>query len=61
MCARRSNLYTREIIITDVDLASGQPNPSLRRLVVRIRYGKMNSERIPEREYVLSTYISSIS
>jgi prepilin-type N-terminal cleavage/methylation domain-containing protein len=53
--------YTREIAISDVMLPSGQPNPSLRRLVVRIRYGKMNSERIPEREYVLSTFISSIS
>jgi prepilin-type N-terminal cleavage/methylation domain-containing protein len=55
--------YRREVEITEIVTAGG-PNPNLRRLRVRIRYGKMvpgEGGPQPERVYELTTYISSIS
>jgi prepilin-type N-terminal cleavage/methylation domain-containing protein len=56
--------YTREIEITDIMMANNQPNPNLRRLRVRIRFGtKVMIDGVlkPQRLYELMTYISSIS
>ncbi len=49
--------YTRQIAISDVTMANGQPNPNLRRLTVTITYrvGTLT------RTYTLTTYISAIS
>lgn len=49
--------YTRQIDISDVTMANGQPNPNLRRLTVTITYrvGTLT------RTYTLATYISAIS
>jgi prepilin-type N-terminal cleavage/methylation domain-containing protein len=55
--------YTREIEITEI-LTNGIPNPNLRRLRVRVRYGRIvrvGTEMLPERVYELTTYISAIS
>jgi len=56
--------YRREIEITEI-LTGGAPNPSLRRLRVRIRFGDLvagpNGELEPQRLYELTTFISAIS
>jgi prepilin-type N-terminal cleavage/methylation domain-containing protein len=57
--------YRREIEITEI-ITNGVPNPNLRRLRVRIRFGNMivnpqNGQLEPERVYELMTFISSIS
>jgi prepilin-type N-terminal cleavage/methylation domain-containing protein len=56
--------YRREIEITEI-MTNGVANPNLRRLRVRIRYGKLvageNGAQQPERLYELTTFISSIS
>jgi prepilin-type N-terminal cleavage/methylation domain-containing protein len=55
--------YSREIEISEI-LNNGVANPNLRRLRVRIRYGRMverDGVRMPERVYELTTYISAIS
>jgi len=55
--------FTREITISEI-LTNGNPNPNLRRLRIRVRYGKMiyrNGVLEPERVYELTTYISAIS
>jgi prepilin-type N-terminal cleavage/methylation domain-containing protein len=49
--------YTRQIAITDVTMANGQPNPNLRRLTVTITYRVGTLVRT----YTLTTYISAIS
>jgi prepilin-type N-terminal cleavage/methylation domain-containing protein len=49
--------YRRQIQITEILDAQGQPNPSLRRLQVNITY-QLGSSR---RTYTLTTFISSIS
>jgi prepilin-type N-terminal cleavage/methylation domain-containing protein len=56
--------YRREIEITEID-TDGVPNPKLRRLRVRIRFGNLvrreNGQLEPERLYELTTFVSSIS
>jgi prepilin-type N-terminal cleavage/methylation domain-containing protein len=55
--------YSREIEISEI-LTGGVANPNLRRLRVRVRYGRMivqDGVSIPERVYELTTYISAIS
>ena len=56
--------YTREIEITEI-VTNGVSNPNLRRLRVRIRYGRPirngQGQLEPERLYELTTYISAIS
>jgi hypothetical protein len=56
--------YRREIEITEI-VTNGVANANLRRVRVRIRYGKMvqgeGGGRQPERVYELTTFISSIS
>ena len=56
--------YRREIEITEITSAGGA-NANLRRLRVRIRYGRMipgqSGVLEPERVYELTTFISSIS
>ena len=55
--------YSREIEISEI-VTGGVANPNLRRLRVRVRYGRMivqGGESIPERVYELTTYISAIS
>jgi hypothetical protein len=56
--------YTREIEISEI-LTAGVANPNLRRLRVRIRYGKLvrtqQGTYQPDRVYELTTFISSIS
>lgn len=49
--------YKRQIAITDVPMADGTPNPSLRRLTVTVSYRVGPSLR----RYTLTTFISSIS
>ncbi len=60
----RSPAITREIEISEI-VTNGVANPNLRRLRVRIRYGRMVRNRAgsvePERVYELTTYISAIS
>jgi len=56
--------YRREIEITEI-VGNGVANANLRRLRIRIRYGKLvpaeGGVLQPERVYELTTYISSIS
>lgn len=56
--------YTREILISEI-LTNGVANQNLRRLRIRVRYGKLveNESGVlePERVYELTTYISAIS
>ena len=56
--------YTREIEISEI-VTNGVSNPNLRRLRVRIRYGRpirnAQGQLEPERLYELTTYISAIS
>jgi len=56
--------YTREIVISEI-VTNGVSNPNLRRLQIRVRYGKMvrNPDGVmqPDRVYELTTYVSSIS
>jgi prepilin-type N-terminal cleavage/methylation domain-containing protein len=56
--------YTREITISEI-ITDGVANPNLRRLQIRVRYGKLvpNQSGVtePERVYELTTYISAIS
>jgi hypothetical protein len=56
--------YSREIEITEI-VTNGVANPNLRRLRVRIRYGKLvrdgQGNLQPDRVYELTTYISAIS
>ena len=57
--------YRREIEISEI-ITNGVPNPNLRRLRVRIRFGNMvvnpqSGQLEPERLYELTTFISSIS
>jgi prepilin-type N-terminal cleavage/methylation domain-containing protein len=56
--------YQREIEITEITTGGG-PNPNLRRLRVRIRFGNLvigpEGRPQPERLYELTTFISSIS
>ena len=55
--------YSREIEISEI-LTGGVANPNLRRLRVRVRYGRMivqGGQSVPERVYELTTYISAIS
>lgn len=56
--------YQREIEISEID-TNGAPNPNLRRLRVRIRFGNLvtgpDGQMQPERLYELTTFISSIS
>jgi prepilin-type N-terminal cleavage/methylation domain-containing protein len=55
--------YSREIEISEI-LTGGVANPNLRRLRVRVRYGRMvvqGGVSVPERVYELTTYISAIS
>jgi hypothetical protein len=49
--------YSREIVIADILLANGTPNPNLRRITVTIGYNVAGSRRT----YVLTTFLSSIS
>jgi hypothetical protein len=48
--------YTRQIVLTEI-LTNGVPNPNLRQLQVIVRYRVGSATR----NYVLTTYISSIS
>ena len=56
--------YRREIEISEI-VTNGVVNPNLRRIRVRVRYGKMIRDGqgvlVPERVYELVTYVSSIS
>ncbi len=56
--------FRREIEITEI-ITNGVPNPNLRRLRVRIRFGNMvmgqTGQLQPERVYELTTFVSSIS
>jgi prepilin-type N-terminal cleavage/methylation domain-containing protein len=55
--------YSREIEISEI-MTNGVANPNLRRLRVRVRYGRMtvrDGVSMPERVYELTTYISAIS
>jgi len=57
--------FRREVEITEI-ITNGVPNPNLRRLRVRIRFGNMvvnpqSGQLEPERVYELTTFISSIS
>lgn len=56
--------FRREIEISEI-LTDGVANPKLRRVVVRIRYGRPvqgdGGEMTPERVYELTTFVSSIS
>ena len=55
--------YSREIEISEI-MTNGVANPNLRRLRVRIRYGRMtvrDGVSMPDRVYELTTYISAIS
>jgi hypothetical protein len=56
--------YQREIEISEI-VTNGTPNPNLRRLRVRIRFGNLvlrqSGQLEPERLYELTTFISSIS
>ena len=55
--------YSRQIEITEI-VTNGVANPNLRRLRVRVRYGRMVRQggvTVPERVYELTTYISAIS
>lgn len=56
--------YRREIEISEI-VTNGAPNPNLRRLRVRIRFGNLvpgpSGQLEPERLYELTTFISSIS
>ena len=49
--------YTRQILITDVALPNGQPNPNLRRLTVTIGFRVGSTQRT----YRLTTFVSAIS
>jgi prepilin-type N-terminal cleavage/methylation domain-containing protein len=49
--------YTRQIVIENMLLANGTPNPNLRRVTVTIGFRVGSSPRT----YTLTTYISSIS
>jgi prepilin-type N-terminal cleavage/methylation domain-containing protein len=49
--------YTRQIEITDLLMANGQPNPNLRRLTVTINFRVGPNQRT----YTLTTFISAIS
>lgn len=49
--------YTRQIAITDILMANGQPNPNLRRLTVTIGFTVGQTPRT----YSLTTYVSAIS
>jgi type II secretory pathway pseudopilin PulG len=49
--------YTRQITISDIEMANGSPNPNLRRLTVTVTYQVGGSQR----RYVLTTFISAIS
>jgi prepilin-type N-terminal cleavage/methylation domain-containing protein len=57
--------YTREIVISEILDGNGNANANLRRLNIRVRYGRMvrnsSGESQPERVYELTTYISAIS
>jgi prepilin-type N-terminal cleavage/methylation domain-containing protein len=56
--------FRREIEISEI-VTNGVANPNLRRIRVRVRYGKMvrdgQGELVPERVYELVTYVSAIS
>ena len=56
--------FRREIEISEI-INNGVANPNLRRLRVRIRYGRLvrdpQGDLLPERVYELTTYVSSIS
>jgi prepilin-type N-terminal cleavage/methylation domain-containing protein len=55
--------YSREIEISEI-ITNGVANPNLRRLRVRVRYGRLVMQggvQVPERVYELTTYISAIS
>jgi prepilin-type N-terminal cleavage/methylation domain-containing protein len=49
--------YTRQLVITDVVLPNGQPNPNLRRLTVTIGFRVGSTQRT----YRLTTFVSAIS